>query len=257
MSNEGLFTLNNKIALVSGASSGIGLHLAAVLAEAGCAVALAARRKDKMEAAVDQLVSNGHRVCAVPMDVTNASTIAPAFDEAERALGGTVDTLVNNAGVIYLKSFLDQEEAQIEQLFNTNLKGAFLVAQEGARRMAREGRGSIINVASVAGLRAAGFLSSYAASKAALLRLTEVMALELAAKGVRVNAICPGNLETDMHHTFVEKGIGDNLLKCIPMRRFGRPEDLDGVILLLASDAGRYITGASVTVDGGQALSWM
>lgn len=257
MSIEDLFGLNNKVAFVSGASSGIGLHVANVLGTAGCRVAVAARRKGKIEAAVDGLVARGHSACAVPMDVTDISTIASAFDEAETTLGGTIDILVNNAGVIYLKSFLDQEEALVQQLFDTNLKGAFLTAQEAARRMVREGRGSIINMASVAGLRAAGFLSSYAAAKAGLLRLTEVMALELARRGVRVNAICPGNFETDMHQTFVKKGMGDNLLGRIPMRRFGRPEDLDGSILLLASDAGRYITGASITVDGGQALSWM
>lgn len=257
MSSEALFSLSNRVAFVSGASSGIGLHLAGVLARAGCAVALAARRKDNIEAAVDKLLSAGHRACAVQMDVTKASTIAPAFDAVEHALGGPVDVVLNNAGVIYLKKFLDQEEAQVDQVLDTNLKGAFLVGQEAGRRMARLGRGSIVNVASVAGLRAAGFLSSYAASKAALIRLTEVMALELASKGVRVNVICPGNIETDMHETFTEKGLDESLLKRIPQRRFGKPEDLDGVVLLLASDAGRYITGASVTVDGGQALSWM
>lgn len=257
MSIEGMFSLSNKVALISGGSSGIGLHLARVLAEAGCAVALAARRKDKMEAAVDKLITNGHRACAVQMDVTDSSTIAPAFDAVEKALGAPVDVLLNNAGVIYLGKFTDQPEEQVARIFDTNLKGAFLVAQEGARRMAKAGRGAIINVASVAGLRAAGFLSSYAASKAALLRLTEIMALELASKGVRVNAICPGNIETDMHQAFVEKGVDEGVLKRLPMRRFGKPEDLDGAVLLLASDAGRYITGASITVDGGQALSWM
>lgn len=257
MSIEGMFSLSNKVALVSGGSSGIGLHLARVLAEAGCAVALAARRKDKMEAAVDKLITNGHRACAVQMDVTDSSTIAPAFDAVEKALGAPVDVLLNNAGVIYLGKFTDQPEEQVARIFDTNLKGAFLVAQEGARRMAKAGRGAIINVASVAGLRAAGFLSSYAASKAALLRLTEIMALELASKGVRVNSVCPGNIETDMHQAFVEKGVDEGVLKRLPMRRFGKPEDLDGAVLLLASDAGRYITGASITVDGGQALSWM
>lgn len=257
MSIEEMFSLKDKVALVSGGSSGIGLHLAGVLAEAGCAVALAARRKDKMEAAVDKLITSGYRACAVQMDVTDSSTIAPAFDAVEKALDAPVDVLLNNAGVIYLGKFIDQPQEQVAKIFDTNLKGAFIVAQEGARRMAKAGRGSIINVASVAGLRAAGFLSSYAASKAGLLRLTEVMALELASKGVRVNAICPGNIETDMHQAFVEKGVDEGVLKRLPMRRFGKPEDLDGAVLLLASDAGRYITGASITVDGGQALSWM
>lgn len=257
MSNEWLFNLDNKVALVSGASSGLGLHLAGVLARAGAAVVLAARRTDRVEAEADRLRAQGHRACAVQMDVTQGATIGAAFDAAEASFGRPVDVLLNNAGVLYMKKFLDQEEAQVDALFDTNLKGAFLVAQAAAQRMARNGQGSIINVGSVAGLRAAGMLSSYAASKAALLRLSEVMALELAGKGVRVNAICPGNIETDMHQTFVEKGIDESVLKRIPMRRFGKPEDLDGLVLLLASDASRYITGASITVDGGQALSWM
>lgn len=257
MSIEGRFRLSGRIALVSGASSGFGLHLAGLLAEAGCAVALGGRRTDRLEAAVEQLIAKGHRACAVQMDVTRSATISPAFDAAEKALGGPAEILLNNAGVIYLKRFVDQEEQEVDQLFDTNLKGAFLVAQEAGRRMVRARHGAIINMASVAGLRAAGFLSSYAASKAALLRLTEVMALELASKGVRVNAICPGNFNTDMHQTFVETGIEETVLKRIPMRRFGELEDLDGAVLLLASDAGRYITGAAITVDGGQSLSWM
>ena len=257
MSAEELFNLNDKVAFVSGASSGIGRHLAGVLAGAGAAVALAARRQDRIDAAVEELVGAGHRACAVSMDVTETSTIAPAFDAAEKALGGPLDILLNNAGVIYLKKFTDQEEARIDQLFDTNLKGSFLVAQEAARRMAESGGGAIVNVSSTAGLRAAGYLSSYAASKAALIRLTEVMALELAYKKVRVNVLCPGNIETDMLQTFTDNDIAESVLKRIPQRRFGKPGDLDGAVLLMASDAGRYMTGATVTIDGGQALSWM
>lgn len=257
MRKESLLSLDNKVAFISGASSGFGLHLAGVLAEAGCRVALAARRTERIAAAVEELTAKGHRACAVPMDVTRAATLGPAFDAAEQALGAPVDVLLNNAGVSFLGKFVEQTEAQIDQVFDTNLKGAFLVAQEAARRMVRAGRGSIINVASVAALRAAGLLSSYAASKAALLRLSEVMALELASKGVRVNTICPGNFETDMHQDFVAKGMAEIIRKRIPMRRFGQPDDLDGIVLLLASDAASYITGASITVDGGQSLSWM
>jgi len=170
---------------------------------------------------------------------------------------GPVEVLLNNAGVIYIKKFLEQEESEVDRVFDTNLKGVFLVAQEAARRMVKLGRGAIVNIASTAGLRAAGFLSSYSASKAAIIRLTEVMALELASKGIRVNAICPGNFETDMHLAFHDMGLEDRILQRIPQRRFGKPADLDGAALLLTSDAGRYITGAVVTVDGGQALSWM
>ena len=257
MSKDRIFSLKGKVALVSGASSGIGLHLAHVLAQAGAKVALGARRKDKLESAVTNLISSGFQAVAVQLDVMKKSTIAPAFDTAELGLGGPVDVLLNNAGIIYLKKFLDQEEAEVEHVFDTNLKGAFLVAQEAARRMATLGRGAIVNVTSTAGLRAAGSLSSYSASKAALIRLTEVMALELASKGIRVNALCPGNIETDMHRLFATTDLEEGILRRIPQRRFGKPDDLDGAVLLLTSDAGRYMTGAVLTVDGGQALSWM
>ena len=253
--SDDLFSLKGKVAFISGASSGFGLHLAGVMAKAGAAVVLAARRTDKLETAVKDLVSAGYRACAVPLDVTKSQTIAPAFDKAEQLLGAPADILLNNAGVVFLKRFVDQGEAEVDQLFDTNLKGAFLVGQEAARRMAKHGGGSIINVASVAGLRAAGFMSSYSASKAALISLTGVMALELANKKVRVNVLCPGNFETDMHANFAD--LSEPLLKRIPQRRFGQPEDLDGPLLLLASDAGRYMTGAVISVDGGQGLSWM
>lgn len=257
MNLQALFGLDGRVALVSGASSGIGLHLAKTLADAGAAVALAARRTDRLDAAVAELVAAGHRACAVPLDVTRSETIGPAFDAAESALGGGIGILVNNAGILYAGRFVDQDEAEVSRVLDTNLKGAFLVAQTAARRMARAGGGAIINVASTAGLRAAGFLSSYAASKAALIQLTRVMALELAGKGVRVNAVCPGNIETDMHQTFRDGGLEETLLKRIPQRRFGQPADLDGAVLLLASDAGRYMTGTAIPVDGGQTLSWM
>ena len=191
------------------------------------------------------------------LDVTQSAAIGPALDGAEQALGGPADILINNAGIIYLKKFTDQEPEEVERLFHINLHGAFFLAREAGRRMAANEGGSIINMASTAGLRAAGFLSSYAASKAALIRLTEVMALELAHKKVRVNALCPGNFETDMHQTFVDSEFDQSIVKRIPQRRFGKSEDLDGAVLLMASDAGRYITGASLTVDGGQTLSWM
>ncbi len=257
MSTGDIFDLHGRVAFISGASSGLGLHLAGVLARAGSGVALAARRADRTQAAAEELSAAGHQACAVPMDVTQASSIGPAFDAAEKALGAPIDILLNNAGVIYLNKFIAQEEAEVAKLFDTNIKGSFLVAQEAGRRMAAGVGGSIINMASTAGLRAAGFLSSYAASKAALISLSQVMALELAHKNVRVNALCPGNIETDMHQTFIDSEFDQSILKRIPQRRFGKPDDLDGAVLLMASDAGRYITGATLTVDGGQTLSWM
>lgn len=257
MSNDGIFSMDGKVALVSGASSGIGLHLAQVLARAGARVALAARRKDRLEAAVTDLNDRGFEAIAIQMDVTEKGAITQAFDIAEQAFNKPVNALLNNAGIIYIKKFVDQEPNEVDRVFDTNLKGAFLVAQEAARRMATSGGGVIVNIASTAGLRAAGLLASYSASKAALIRLTEVMALELSSRGIRVNALCPGNIETNMHHSFAATGLEADILRRIPQRRFGKPEDLDGAILLLASDAGRYMTGAVVIVDGGQTLSWM
>lgn len=254
---EPLFDLTGRAALVTGASSGIGLHTAHTLARAGAAVALGARRIDRLESAVSALREAGHRACAVALDVTKPRTISHAWESSESQLGQPVDILFNNAGVMYLERFLSQEPSEINRVFETNLKGAFLMAQEAARHMAHRGAGSIINVASTSGLRAGGFLSSYGASKAGLIHLTRIMALELAGKGIRVNALAPGNLMTEMHGQFESRSIDENLRKRIPMRRFGTPDELDGAVLLLASKAGDYITGAVIPVDGGQLLSWM
>ena len=255
MNIDTLFSLSGKVALVTGASSGIGLHIAGVYAQAGAHVVLAARRRDRIDAAVAALREQGHQASGVHLDVTDGPSIAAAFEQIESELGTGVDILYNNSGIIYQKPFLEQDEAEIARVFDTNLKGAMRVAQEAARRMAARKSGVIINVASTAGLRAGGMLSSYAASKAALIHLTEIMALELASKGIRVNAVCPGNIVTDMQDSL--KDFEQALLKRTPMRRFGSPEDLDGASLLLASDAGRYMTGVAIPVDGGQLLSWM
>ncbi|RYE73149.1 MAG: SDR family oxidoreductase [Oxalobacteraceae bacterium] len=252
---DDIFSLNGKAALITGASSGIGLHIAHVYADAGATVILAARRIDRVMVTVAELCSKGYKAYGVYLDVTKTETIRAGFESAEDQCGAPIDILYNNSGIIYSKPFVEQEEAEIARVFDTNLKGAMLVAQEAARRMLNNGGGVIINIASIAGMRAGGSLTSYAASKAGLLHLTNVMALELAGKGIRVNAICPGNIETDMQQSLKE--FEKNLLKRTPMRRFGQPEDLDGVSLLLASDAGRFIAGASIPVDGGQALVWL
>lgn len=252
-----LFQLAGKAALVSGASSGIGLHTAQMLAQAGAAVALAARRTDRTESAVAALREQGHAACSVALDVTRIETIEAAWTVAEAQLGRPIDILFNNAGVMYAERFVSQSLAEVEKVFDTNLKGAFLMAQVAAQNMVKRKYGSIINVASTAGLGAGGYLSSYGASKAALIHLTKIMALELASRSVRVNALCPGNFKTEMHGTFQERGIEDSLLQRIPMHKFGELEQLDGATLLLASDAGSYMTGALIAVDGGQLLSWM
>ena len=254
---EGLFSLRGKTALITGASSGIGLHVAQLFARAGAAVALAARRLDRTQAAAQALRDSGCRACAVPLDLLDDASVAAAFDEAERQFKAPVNLLFNNAGVLYSQRFLDQDMTEVDKVLDTNLRGNFRVAQEAARRMAVHRDGVIVNVASTAALGVGGQLSSYCASKAGLVHLTRVMALELAAKGIRVNALCPGNFETDMLQTFQEKGFDEAIRARTPQRRFGRLDDLDGAALLLASDAGRYMTGVALPVDGGQLLSWM
>lgn len=252
---QNLFSLSARTALITGASSGIGLHIAGLFARAGATVVLAARRMERIETAVAALREQGYAAHGVYLDVMRTETIAAAFESAERQCGAPIDILYNNSGVIYASPFVEQKEEEIVRIFDTNLKGAMLVAQEAARRMLPRRSGAIINIASVAGLRAGGWLASYAASKAALIHLSKVMALELAGKGIRVNVICPGTIESDMHDALQD--FQEGLLKRTPLRRFGRQEDLDGVSLLLASDAGSYIVGAAIPVDGGQALAWM
>lgn len=257
MPSDNMFSLQGRAALVTGASSGIGAHTAWTLARAGAAVVLASRRVDRLLKQVEEMKAAGHRAHAVALDVSDAASIQDAWRSAEAALAQPVDILFNNAGIIYVERFVSQELEQIDRVLNTNLRGALLMAQQAARSMAAQGRGSIINVASTAGLRAGGSLASYGASKAGLIHLTKIMALELAGKGVRVNALAPGNLRTDMHDSFRAIGFEESLEKRIPMRRFGEVADLDGATLLLASDAGQYITGATLSVDGGQTLAWM
>ena len=257
---EELFTVRGRIALVTGASSGIGLHAAKLLAKAGAKVALAARRLQAVQTAAAEISGqcrDVHAAHGIHIDLTRLETIPIAFDEIERVFGAPPNLLINNAGIIHFAKFLDHDDAAVARIFATNLNGSFAVAREAARRMVKAGGGSIINVASTAGLRTPGFLSAYAVSKAGLIQLTKVMALELANKKIRVNALCPGNFVTDMHEVFTEHKVDEAIVKRIPQQRLGNPDDLDGPLLLLASDAGRYMTGAVITVDGGQTLSWL
>lgn len=257
MDFDALFNLRGKTALITGASSGIGLHVARLYASAGAAVALAARRVDRIEAAARELRDAGHSACAVPMDLLDDDSIGAAMDAAESQLGKPLNLLFNNAGVLYAARFVDQDMAEVDKVFDTNLRGNFRVAQEAARRMSQHRDGVIINVASTAAFGTGAQLSSYCASKAGLAHMSRIMALELAPRGIRVNALCPGNFETDMADTFRDKGFDQNLIARTPLRRFGQLPDLDGAALLLASDAGRYMTGVALPVDGGQLLSWM
>lgn len=192
----------------------------------------------------------------MPLDGTAPETIDAALQRGAEEIGAMPDPLLNNVGVLIAERFVAQTRGQIDQVIDANLKGSFAVAQAFARKLVDAGApGTIINVCSTAGLRAGGLLASYAASKAALMHLGHVMALELAPQRIRVNNIFPGNIHTDMQAELSE--LESMLVKRTPMRRFGDVDDLSGALLLLASDAGRYITAADLVVDGGQTLTWM
>lgn len=249
------FRLDGRCALVTGASSGLGRHFARTLAEAGATVVVAARRAERLHELVGELRERGRQALALTMDVSDGASVRAGFDVLA-GQGLCADLIVNNAGVAVSRPLLEQSEADYDSVVQTNLKGAWLVAQEGARRMVDAKRdGSIVNMASITGERVAGGVAPYCASKAALLQLTRAMALELAPHGIRVNAIAPGYVATELNRDFLASTAGQRLMARIPQRRFGEPGDLDGALLLLASDAGRFMTGSVLAVDGGHLVS--
>jgi len=248
-------SLKGHTALVTGANGGLGAHFARTLASAGAAVAIAARRVDSLRQVQDDIVSAGGRASAVALDVTDAAAVARAFDEASAALG-PVTVVVNNAGIAITKPILDHTEDDWDQVIEVNLNGAWRVAQAAARHMVKNAKGgSIVNIASILGLRVSAQVPSYAASKAALIQLTKAMALELARHKIRVNALAPGYVETGINREFFASEPGQALVKRVPQRRIGQPGELDGALLLLASDAGSYMTGAVIAVDGGHVVN--
>jgi len=248
-------SLKGHTALVTGANGGLGAHFARTLASAGAAVAIAARRVDSLRQVQDDIVSAGGRASAVALDVTDAAAVARAFDEASAALG-PVTVVVNNAGIAITKPILDHTEDDWNQVIEVNLNGAWRVAQAAARHMVKNAKGgSIVNIASILGLRVSAQVPSYAASKAALIQLTKAMALELARHKIRVNALAPGYVETGINREFFASEPGQALVKRVPQRRIGQPGELDGALLLLASDAGSYMTGAVIAVDGGHVVN--
>jgi 3-oxoacyl-[acyl-carrier protein] reductase len=251
-----LFDLTGRVALVTGASSGLGARFAEVLAANGAALVLVARRAERLAALKARIEQAGGRAIAVEADVTDRAAMERAFAAAESAFGDAVSVLVNNAGVAQEGGrAIDLTEAEWRRVFDTNLDAVFMWAQEGARRMIAKGkRGAIINIASVLGFGVAKGTLSYAVSKAAIVQFTKGLALELAFKGVRVNAIAPGWFVTEINRDYLESEKGRAMTRDIPMGRFGEQGDLDGALLLLASDAGSYMTGATVLVDGGQVV---
>lgn len=250
-----LFSLNGEVAIVTGASSGLGVRFAEVLAANGAAVALVARREEQLAAVTARIAAAGGRTIGVVADVRERADMLQAFEATQTAFG-VPTILVNNAGVAHADPILELPEPQWRRVMATNLDAVMFWAQEAARRMIASGRrGSIINVASILGLSVGKGLAAYAVAKAGVIALTKALALELTFKGVRVNAIAPGYIITELNRAYLTQGEGAKMIRDIPAGRFGETGDLDGALLLLASDAGRFMAGAVVVVDGGQVVA--
>jgi NAD(P)-dependent dehydrogenase (short-subunit alcohol dehydrogenase family) len=249
------FRLDGKVALVTGAAGALGSHFASTLGHAGATVVLAGRRLPPLEQLAAQLRSANIIAHAVHMDVSDPASVELAFQQAW-SLCGIVDVLICNAGVAVNKKSLDMPADEWSRVIDVNLKGGWLVCQQAARRLADAGKpGSIITVTSILGHRVAAAVLPYAASKAGLEHMTRAMALEWARYGIRVNALAPGYIETNLNSDFFASEAGQALVKRIPQRRLGTPQDLAGALLLLASDASLYMTGSSIVVDGGHLQS--
>ncbi len=247
-----------KVALVTGASSGLGARFAKVLAEAGATVVLAARRTDRLKELRAEIESAGGAARLVALDVTDHDSIKSAIAHAETE-AGPIDILVNNSGVSTTGKLVDVTPDDYDFVFDTNTKGSFFVAQEVAKRMILRSKAEpqrqfrIINIASVAGLRVLSQIGVYCMSKAAAVQMTKAMALEWGRYGINVNAICPGYIETEINRDYFASEGGKKLIDVLPRKRVGKPEDLDGLLLLLASDESRFINGAIMTADDGMA----
>lgn len=247
--------LDGKVALITGASAGLGKHFAGVLASAGARVVLAARRIEKLEETAAPIRKAGGQVQCVTLDVMESEQIPAAFESAESAFG-TVNILVNNSGIAVPGKLPNVPEADWDAVVGTNLKGAWMMAQEAARRMiASETEGSIVNLASVLAFRAQKALSTYSISKAAVAQMTRTMASELAPHGIRVNSMAPGYIATDMNSDFLYSPRGQEMMRQVPIGRYGEASELDECLLMLCGDRSKYLTGAVIPIDGGHALA--
>jgi NAD(P)-dependent dehydrogenase (short-subunit alcohol dehydrogenase family) len=243
--------LSGKVVLVTGASSGLGEHFSQVLASAGANVVITARRLDRLEVVRKRIENNGGSALAVAMDVTDEHSVADALQAVKQCLGG-IDTLVNNAGMADSKTFLKLDEESWRRTLEVNLNGAWRVAHQVSRQMVADGRkGVILNIASILGLQVGFGNSAYAVSKAGLVQMTRAMALELGPKGIRVNALCPGYIATQINADYFATKEGADYIRSTPAGRTGTLSELDGPLLLLCSDAGSFINGVALPVDGG------
>ena len=248
-------SLANQIAIVTGASSGLGAHFARVLAEAGAKVALLARRKRLAEEIAAEIESHGGHAIAFAADVTDTDSLHQALHDIEEQIG-IPDILVNNAGAHAGDLALDLKPEDWDAVIETNLKGSWLLTQLVAQHwVEKQHHGTVINIASILGIGVTPGVMPYAVSKAGLIQMTKALALEWARYGIRVNAIAPGYFPTDLNRDFLASDAGEAIRKRVPMRRFGQFEDLDGPLLLLASSASAYMTGSVITVDGGHLVS--
>ena len=255
MKAETIFDLRGEVALVTGASSGLGARFAQVLAANGAKVALVARRKDRLETLRERIEASGGAALAIEADVLDRDDMLRAFDAVQAAFG-TVTILVNNAGVAQSVRALDMTEQEWRRVLSIDLDSVFFWSQEGARRMLAAGTpGAIVNTASVLAFGVSRGVAAYAVAKAGVVQLTKALALELASKNVRVNAIAPGWFVTEINDTYLESEKGEEVKRTIPMGRFGETGDLDGILLLLASKAGAYMTGTTIVADGGQLVA--
>jgi NAD(P)-dependent dehydrogenase (short-subunit alcohol dehydrogenase family) len=255
MAAADIFSLHGKVAMVTGSSSGLGVRFAEVLAENGASVVLVARRPDRLTALKSRIEKAGGKAIAAEADVRDRAAMAAAFDMAEKSFG-TVTILVNNAGVAHAGRAVDLPEEEWRRVLSTNLDAVFYCAQEAARRMlAAKAGGAIVNIASVLGFGVDKGVVAYATAKAGVVQLTKALALELAFKAIRVNAIAPGWIVTELNREYLSSEKGLALKREIPIGRFGEERDLDGPLLLLVSDAGRFVTGATIVADGGQVVA--
>ena len=248
-----LFDISGRVALVTGASSGLGAHFAQTLAENGAKVVLVARRVERLKELQNKIESAGGRAIAVEADVLDRAAMVRAFDAAEKAFG-TVTILVNNAGITHADRAHEMPEETWRRVLGTNLDAVLYWAQEAARRMiAAKTKGAIVNIASILGFNVAKGVAAYSVAKAGVVQLTKALAIELAFRGVRVNAIAPGFVVTEINDEYLKSR--PDMTRNIPVGRFGETKDLDGALLLLCSDAGSFMAGATVVVDGGQVLT--